>query len=199
MVKKKKKKQKKTPANAGDIKDAWDMGSISGSGKFPGGGQGNTVQYSCLENPHGQRSLAGYSPQGHRESDTTEWLSRQAGIVSLLPTHFTVCVLSCFSHIQLFATLWTVAHQSPLFMGFSRQECWSELLCPPSKDLPHPGSSPGLSRLLHWQVGSLPLAPPGKPAFHVTLVLFYECFLVVMQVFRGSHCTRIVATYATMQ
>ena len=148
---------------------------------------------------HGQRSLAGYSPQGHRESDTTEWLSRQAGIVSLLPTHFTVCVLSCFSHIQLFATLWTVAHQSPLFMGFSRQECWSELLCPPSKDLPHPGSSPGLSRLLHWQVGSLPLAPPGKPAFHVTLVLFYECFLVVMQVFRGSHCTRIVATYATMQ
>ena len=128
-----------------------------------------------------------------------KWLSRQAGIVSLLPTHFTGCVLSCFSHVQLFATLWTVAHQSPLFMGFSRQEYWSELLRPPSKDLPHPGSSPGLSHLLHWQVGSLPLAPPGKPAFHVILVLFCECFLVVMQVFRGSHCTRIVATYATMQ
>ena len=38
----------------------------------PGGGHGNPLQYSCLENPHGQRSLAGYSPWGRNESDTTE-------------------------------------------------------------------------------------------------------------------------------
>ena len=40
--------------------------------RSPGGGHGNPLQYSCLENPHGQRSLAGYSPWGHKESDTTK-------------------------------------------------------------------------------------------------------------------------------
>ena len=43
-----------------------------GLGRSPGGGHGNPLQYSCLENPHGQRSLAGYSPWGHKELDTTE-------------------------------------------------------------------------------------------------------------------------------
>ena len=47
--------------------------------------------------------------------------------------------------------------------------------------------------------GCFTTAPPGKPTFHVTLELFYECFLVVMQVLRGSLCTKIVATFATMQ
>ena len=49
-----------------------DLGSIPGSGRFPGGGHGNPLQYSCLENPMDQRSLVGYSPWGHKESDTTE-------------------------------------------------------------------------------------------------------------------------------
>ena len=48
------------------------MGSIPGSGRSPGGGHGNPLQYSCLENPREQRSLVGYSPQGGKESDTTE-------------------------------------------------------------------------------------------------------------------------------
>ena len=48
-------------------------------------------------------------------------------------------LLSGFSHVRLFATLWTVAHQAPLSMGFSRQEYWSGLPCPPPRDLPHPG------------------------------------------------------------
>ena len=43
-------------------------------GRSPGGGHGNPLQYSGLENPHGQRSLAGYSPWGHKELDMTEWL-----------------------------------------------------------------------------------------------------------------------------
>ena len=45
------------------------------SGRFPGEGIGYPIQYSCLENPHGQRSLAGYCPWGCKESDTTEQLS----------------------------------------------------------------------------------------------------------------------------
>ena len=52
---------KNLPANAGDVRE---MGSIPGLGKSPGGGSGNPKS-------HGQRSLAGYSPQGHKESDTT--------------------------------------------------------------------------------------------------------------------------------
>ena len=43
----------------------------------PGGEDGNPLQYSCLENPHGQRSLVGYSPCGRKESDTIEQLSTQ--------------------------------------------------------------------------------------------------------------------------
>ena len=53
-----------------------------------------------------------------------------------------VCVLSRFSHVQLFATLWTGAHQGPLSMEFSRQEYWGGLLGPPPGDLPDPGVEP---------------------------------------------------------
>ena len=53
-----------------------------------------------------------------------------------------VCMLSRFSPVQLFATPWTVAHQAPLSMGFSRQEYWSELPFPPPRDLPNPGIEP---------------------------------------------------------
>ena len=49
-----------------------DLGSIPGLGRSPGGRHGNPLQYSCLENLHGQKSLVGYSPWGHKESDTTE-------------------------------------------------------------------------------------------------------------------------------
>ena len=52
--------------------DTTDTGSIRGLGWSPGGGNGNPLQHSCLENPHGQRSLVGYSPAGCKESDRTE-------------------------------------------------------------------------------------------------------------------------------
>ena len=52
-----------------------DLGSIPGLGRSLGGGHGNPLQYSCLENHHGQRSLVGYSPWGCKELDMTEWLS----------------------------------------------------------------------------------------------------------------------------
>ena len=52
------------------------------------------------------------------------------------------CLLSRFSHIQLFTTAWTIARQAPLSMGFSRQEYWSGWPCPPPGDLPHPETEP---------------------------------------------------------
>ena len=67
------------------------------------------------------------------------------------------CMLSYFSRVQLFATLWTAALQAPLSMGFSRQAYWSGLPFPSPGDLPDPGIEPYLLCLLHWQAGSLAL------------------------------------------
>ena len=62
---------------------AGDPGSILGSRRSPGGGHGNQLQYSCLENPHGQRSLVGYSPWCHKQSDMTEQLSTAHMVIQL--------------------------------------------------------------------------------------------------------------------
>ena len=61
---------------------------------------------------------------------------------------FHACVLCRFSHVQLFVTLWTVAHQDPRSMGLSRQEYWSVLLCPPPGDLADPEIKPDSLALL---------------------------------------------------
>ena len=60
---------KNPDANAEDIRDT---GSIPGVGRSPGGGHSKAFQYSCLENPHGQKNPAAYSPWGHKELDMTE-------------------------------------------------------------------------------------------------------------------------------
>ena len=64
------------------------------------------------------------------------------------------------SHVQLSETLWTVARQVPLSMGFSRQEYWSRLPFPSPGDIPNPGTKPTSPTL---QADSLPSVPPGKP------------------------------------
>ena len=67
-----------------------------------------------------------------------------------------------FSRVQLFATPWSIAHQAPLSMGFSRQEYWSGLPCPLPGHFPNPGietRSPAL------QADSSPVEPPGKPGY----------------------------------
>ena len=71
-----------------------------------------------------------------------------------------LCVLSPFSRVQLFATLWTVILHAPQSMGLLRQEYWSGLPCPPPGDLPYPGIEPGSPAS---QADSLPSEPPGKP------------------------------------
>ena len=70
--------------------------------------------------------------------------------------------MDVLSRVRLFATLWTVACQAPWFVEFSRQEHWRGLPCPSPGNLPTQGLNPCLLCLLHWQMGSLPLAPPGK-------------------------------------
>ena len=68
-------------------------------------------------------------------------------------------LLSRFSRIRLFATLWTVARRAPLSMGFSRQEYWSGLPCSSPEDVYDPGIEPRSPAL---QADSLPSEPPGK-------------------------------------
>ena len=73
---------------------------------------------------------------------------------------FYYCVYAkLLSHVRLFGTPWTIAHQSPLSMGFSRQEYWSGLPCLPPGDLPNSGTEPESPAL---QAYSLPSEPPGK-------------------------------------
>ena len=83
---------------------------------------------------------------------------------------YCLCMLSCFSHVRLFATLWTVAHQAPLSLVFSRQEYWSRLPCPPPGNLPDPEIEPMFPGSPALQKDSLPTESPGKPA--VLLILW---------------------------
>ena len=69
-----------------------------------------------------------------------------------------MCAFRC---VQLFATLWTVARQAPLSMGFFRQEYWSGLPFPPPGNLPNPGNEPVSPTLTS---GSFTTEPPGKTA-----------------------------------
>ena len=68
------------------------------------------------------------------------------------------CVLSCFSHVQLFVTLRTEAHQASLTMGLSKQEYWSGLPCHPPGDQLNPGIEPSSPKSPAVQVDFLPLS-----------------------------------------
>ena len=79
--------------------------------------------------------------------------------------------LNHVSRVQLFATLWTVACQAPLSMGFSRQDYWSGLPCPHSGDLPDPGMAPSplMSSALAGRF--LPLVPPGLSYYLINIII----------------------------
>ena len=79
-------------------------------------------------------------------------------VTPALRTHFVVVLL--LSHVQLFATLWTVACQTPLSMGLPRQKYWSGLPFPSPRSLPNPGIEPRSPVL---QADSSPSESPGKP------------------------------------
>ena len=82
---------KNPPANGEDV------GSIPGLGRSSGVGNGNPLQYSCLEKFHGQRSLAGCSPWGRKESDMTEHTHTYT-----YNTYFRICILEVMSSHQCF-------------------------------------------------------------------------------------------------
>ena len=74
-------------------------------------------------------------------------------------------MLNCFTCVQLFATLGTVAQQAPLSMGFSRQEYWNGCHVLLQGIFPTKGSNLCLLHVLHWQAGSLPLLLPRKSMY----------------------------------
>ena len=87
-------------------------------------------------------------------------------------------MLSCFSCVQLFVTLWTVARQAPLSIGSSRQESWNGLPCPPSGNLPNPAieptslmSSPLAGVFLTTSAPGTPASAPSRPLFPLIKVL----------------------------
>ena len=104
--------------------------------------------------------------------------------------HFDAWLLlfSCSVVSDSLETPWTIAHQAPLSMGFSRQEYWSELPCPPPGDLPSPGIKPMSSAL---KADSLPSEPPGKPS-SVLHHLNYYSFIVGLEVWLHLSCNSIV-------
>ena len=112
--------------------NAGDLGSIPGSGRSPGEGNSNPLQYSCLGKP----------------MDRGVWWATVNGWVLVTQSCPTLC------------TLWTISHQAPLSMGFSRQEYWSGLPCLSPGNLPNPGIKPRSPAL---QADSLPLSHQGNP------------------------------------
>ena len=96
---------------------AGDLGSIPELGRSPGGGYGNPLLYSCLENPHGQRNLVGYSAWGCKESNRTKWLS------------------TAHPRVQFSSRQWDFCDQSSFFtrkLGYLTLDCrirrkWEEL------------------------------------------------------------------------
>ena len=94
--------------------------------------------------------------------------------VAQRPTRYFTHGLSCFSWVQLFATLWTVACQAPMFMWFSRQQYWSGLSCPPPRDLSNPGIEPTSPEAPTLQVECLPLSHLGSPTTRKCLSIYFS-------------------------
>ena len=158
--------------------NAGDLGSIPGLGRSPGEGKGYPLQYSGLENStacivHGvAKSRTGLNDfHFHLEkfSDSKVY-----------------CVFESLSHVWLFVTPWTVAHQAPLSMGFPRQEYWSGSPFPTPGNLPDPGI---LHRwvgqiLYHWATREAPCPPHPitnpRPSYIFTSQLFI-CIILSSQ------------------
>ena len=111
------------------------------------------------------------------------------------------CILSCFSRVWFFTTLWITVSQATLSMGFSRQVYSSEFSCPPPGDLPDPEIKLHLKlHLLHWQVGCLTLAQTEKPFVSFTYLLFYVFVpeeVIVISIMFLKHDFKINIIYRT--
>ena len=92
----------------------------------------------------GQRTFLGSAPSQLPSAQNNSCAQREDFGVAYSVILLCVHACCCFSCVWLLMTLWTVAHQSPLSMEFSRQESWSELPCPPRGDPPDQGWNPHL-------------------------------------------------------
>ena len=129
---------------------------------------------------------SGMRTQGREDLGTRNGVTQKLGRVSAWDVGFQNLLLGedseeglyktekCLSvsHVLLFATPWTAAHEASLAMDVSRQEYWNGLPFPSPGNLPNPGIEPCLLRLLHLQADSLPSEPPGKPQARGTLRLW---------------------------
>ena len=88
-----------------------------------------------LPSPHLQPGLKPKRTVTKSMIPTLMEIKRKTSLMQRSHAHMPMCVLSCFSPVRFFDTLWTVAFQAPLSMGFSRQRFWSGLPCPPPGDL----------------------------------------------------------------
>ena len=97
-----------------------------------------------------------------------------------------LCMLSCFSHVRLFVTLWTVACQTPLSVGFSMQEYWSGLPCPPPGDLSNPRIEPAAPSLplSHWE-------SPGK-VYSCSTQDLCKCQIIFLESFPSKFLNLII-------
>ena len=98
---------------------------------------------------------------------------------AMCPKSLLLLLLSRFSRVRLCATPQTAGHQGPPSLGFSRQEYWSGLPCPPPEDLCDPGSNLCLLCLLHCQAGSLPLSHLGNLPFLNIYVIKHQLLVVL--------------------
>ena len=150
-----------------------------------GEGNGNPLQCSCLENPRdGEGWWAAVdgaaqsrtrlkrlsSSSNSKEKCTGAKLTKGGSYQFVSACLGYVCVLSCFSCVQLFVTLWTVTSQASLCMRFPKQEYWSGLLCPPPGDLPNPE----IKLKSPVQADSLLLEPSGKACLAYSTQLFNQ-------------------------
>ena len=104
-----------------------------------------------------------------------------------------VCVFSRFRHVWFFMTPWTVVHQAPLSMGFSGQEYWSGLPCPPPGDRPHPGIEPvslASPALAGGFFTTSALVPPGEPLCVLSRFCCVQTFVTLCTVFRQAPLSR---------
>ena len=122
-----------------------------------GVGNSTPLQYPFLENSMGREAWRAMV-RGVTESGSAERLSAQYKCMHM-------CWLSLFSRVWLYATPWTIDHQAPLSIGFSRQECWSGVSFPPPQDLPNPGIKIHVSWVSCLAGRFFTSEPPGKPQY----------------------------------
>ena len=115
------------PANVGA---EGDMGSIPGLGRSTGGGNGKPLQYFLPGESHGQRSLVGYSPRGHKESDVTEWLNMQLWLPSETGKSFPLWVCAYIDIYTIKTCLRDKAHAFHLLSTNSALTSWTLGLLP---------------------------------------------------------------------